>query len=316
MSLRCFFVLAIVAVAVPAASQDWTTRTMAVTFDDLPAVRPRESNETLAEMTRKLLDDIERYEIPAIGFVNEGKLYRDGAPDDGRVHLLRMWCESGFELGNHTYSHLDLHRSTLAEFEEDVIRGEEITRPLLEACGMTLRYFRHPLLHTGRSLETKHALERFLDDRGYRIAPVTIDNSEWIFAKAYYDAHEKSDTTTMNKIAGDYLIYMEAMIEYYEQQSRALFGREIPQVLLLHANYLNADHFAALAELIAGRGYQWITLDEAISDNAYQSPDSFTGRGGITWIHRWAITAGKKGEFFGEEPTVPQWIHDLSGTDY
>jgi peptidoglycan/xylan/chitin deacetylase (PgdA/CDA1 family) len=311
--------LSIALIFVVVANTAWggtATRKISITFDDLPAVRLRESNEALANMTRKLIAHIERHGIPAVGLVNEEKLYRDGDLDEERVALLSMWCEAGYELGNHTYSHMDLHRSTLDEFKDDVIRGEEVTRPLLEACGMKLRYFRHPLLHTGLDLETKQALEIFLDDRGYRIAPVTIDNSEWIYAKAYYDARVKSDSTTMGHIAGDYLIYMNAMVEYYEQQSRALFGREIPQVLLLHANYINADHFGDLAGLIAARGYQWISLEEAIADEAYNSPDTYTGSGGITWIHRWAITAGKKGEFFGSEPTTPQWIAEAAGMDY
>jgi len=289
---------------------------MAITFDDLPAVRLRENNEQLADMTARILAQVDERRIPAMGLVNEGKLYRDGELDDGRVEMLRMWCEAGYELGNHTYSHMDLHRSTLADFQEDVVRGEQVTRPLLAEYDIKLRYFRHPLLHTGRDLDTKHALESFLAERGYRVAPVTIDNSEWIYAKAYHDAREKGDAVTMKKIADEYLGYMAAMVEYYEQQSRALFGREIPQVLLLHANYLNADYFGSLADIITARGYQWITLDEAIADDAYDSPDTFTGRGGITWIHRWAITAGKKGEFFGQEPTAPQWIVEAAGMEY
>jgi hypothetical protein len=181
---------------------------------------------------------------------------------------------------------------------------------------MTLRFFRHPLLHTGRDLETKRALERYLTTRGYRVAPVTIDNSEWIFAKAYFDAREKGDTATMKKVADAYLPYMESKIEYFEEQSRALFGREIPQVLLLHANHLNADYFGALAGMIQARGYRWVSLDEALSDEAYDSADTYTGAGGITWMHRWAITAGKDRAFFAGEPVTPQWVLQTAGIEY
>jgi peptidoglycan/xylan/chitin deacetylase (PgdA/CDA1 family) len=310
-------VLALLALThtVPAAGDD-PVRRMTVTFDDLPAVRLRESNEALAAMTARLLGHLARYQIPAIGFVNEGKLYRDGEPDTARVALLRMWCRAGYELGNHTYSHADLHRTTLEEFQRDLIRGEQITRPLLSNHGKTLRYFRHPLLHTGRDLDTKHDLERFLAERGYRVAPVTIDNSEWIFAKAYFDAREEHNSDGMKRIADAYLRYMDAKLIYYEDQSRSLFGREIPQILLLHANHLNADHFDALAELILARGYKWASLDEALSDPAYQSPDTYTGPSGITWIHRWAITAKKPREFFGDEPAAPQWVVDAAGLEY
>jgi len=313
---RPTLLIIVLLIAGAARAGDTPPRTVAVTFDDLPSQRLRESNDDLAAMTKKLLAHIEHHQIPAVGFVNEGKLYRDGELDEGRVALLEMWCDAGLELGNHTYSHIDLHRASLGDFEDDVERGEKITRPLLSERGMELRYFRHPLLHTGRDLDTKHGLEGFLDGRGYVIAPVTIDNSEWIFAYAYFKARARGDDEERNKIAEAYLEYMNAMFEYYEQQSRALFGREIPQVLLLHANHLNADHFGRLADIIEGRGYDFVAVEAAIVDEAYRSPDTYTGSGGITWIHRWAITAGKRGEFFGEEPATPQWVQDVADAEY
>ena len=42
--------------------------------------------------------------MPAVGFVNESKLYREGQVD-ARIALLRAWRDGGVELGNHTLSH-------------------------------------------------------------------------------------------------------------------------------------------------------------------------------------------------------------------
>jgi peptidoglycan/xylan/chitin deacetylase (PgdA/CDA1 family) len=288
---------------------------VAVTIDDLPSVRLRWDADGLDEMTSKILYHCKNHDIPAIGFVVESKLYIDGELDDGRVALLELWLNAGFELGNHTYSHPDLHRTPLDRFKDNVIRGEVVTRPLLATYNTTPRYFRHPMLHTGRDLETKHELERFLGERGYKVAPVTVDNSEWIFAFAYYKAREDGDGELMRRLAVAYLAYMEEMFEYCEQQSVALFDREIPQVLLVHANWLNADHFGALATMIERRGYRFVSLDEVLGDEAYVSPDTYTGPAGITWIHRWAITAGKGREFFGEEPATPQWVLDAAGLE-
>ena len=75
-------------------------------------------------------------------------------------------------------------------------------------------------------------------------------------------------------------------------------------------------HFDALADLILARGYKFVSLDEALSDEAYDSPDTYTGPGGITWIHRWAITAKKPREFYGDEPEAPQWILEAAGLEY
>lgn len=84
------------------------------------------------------------------GFEREVK----GEPDQNGIALLQMWLDAGLELGNHSFAHTDLHATSPAKFEEDVIRGETVTRKLLQQKAMQLRYFRHPYLHTGRELAT------------------------------------------------------------------------------------------------------------------------------------------------------------------
>jgi peptidoglycan/xylan/chitin deacetylase (PgdA/CDA1 family) len=280
---------------------------MAVTFDDLPGVEaPGEGLEELRVITEKIVRAIVDNGIPAVGFVNEGKLAPRGTPEPDRVALLARWLSAGLELGNHTYSHFDLHKTTLDQFEKDVVRGEETTKALLSSYHARLRYFRHPFLHTGRSLETRRSLEQFLERRGYRVAPVTVDNSDWIFARAYALAKQSGDLRAAAKVARAYVPYMETKTEYFARQSVRLFSREIRQILLVHANALNADHFSALARRLRARGYTFISLDRALEDPAYASNDTFTGPGGITWLHRWALTAhGRDGILPGEPPTPP-----------
>ena len=48
------------------------------------------------------------------------------------------------------------------------------------------------------------------------------------------------------------------------------------------ANALNADYFDKLAQMIEKRGYKFISLDEALKDKAYTSPDAYAGPAGIT----------------------------------
>jgi peptidoglycan/xylan/chitin deacetylase (PgdA/CDA1 family) len=285
-------------------------RTVAVTFDDLPAVvQGDRSIATHARITEGLLRQIAAHGVPAIGFVNEDKLLTDGRVDERRVDLLRRWAGAGLELGNHGYSHLDFHATPTDAYIADVARGDSATRVVLAEVGMRPRFFRHPFLHTGRTLDDRRRFEASLADRGYRVAPVTIDNYDYLFAAAYDRAPADS---VRRRVADEYLRYMEAVAEYYERQSTALLGREIPQVLLLHANRLNAEHFGRLAEMYARRGYAFVTLERALGDPAYASEDTYTGQAGITWLHRWALTQGRRGSVFAGEPTVPAWIDALS----
>jgi peptidoglycan/xylan/chitin deacetylase (PgdA/CDA1 family) len=290
------------------------SREIAITIDDLPiaGVLPR-SIESSRELTRKLLTAIAAHGVPAIGFVNENKLETsDGTVDPQRVQLLRQWLDRGLELGNHGYSHLDLHHVPIDAFEEDLLKGERVTRPLLVERRMPLRFFRHPFLHTGPSLETKAAFERFLGDHGYRVAPVTVDNDEYIFAQAYDRSSPHGDDSLTARIGDAYVPYMEAKMAFFENNSRQLFGREMRQVLLIHANMLNADRFDALASMLEGRGYRFITLDRALEDPAFASPDTFVGTSGITWIHRWALTRKMPKTFYADEPEVPRFVSEAA----
>jgi hypothetical protein len=56
------------------------------------------------------------------------------------------------------------------------------------------------------------------------------------------------------------------------------------------------------------RGYEFVTLDEALADPAYRRPDEYVGPRGLSWIHRWAVTQGME---LKEEPREPAWLADL-----
>jgi peptidoglycan/xylan/chitin deacetylase (PgdA/CDA1 family) len=288
-------------------------RAVAVTFDDLPATQAGAvANDvaTLTELTRRLLAAVRKHGVPAVGFVNEGKLFVEGAGAgdvERRSGLLKMWLDAGLELGNHTYSHRDLNRMPLEEFQADVIRGEAVTRRLLETRGRKLRYFRHPFLHVGEELQKRRAFEAFLAARGYTVAPVSVDNDDYVYAAAYARALRRGDAAAAARIGDDYLRYMEEVFLFFEGASRRIVGREIRQILLLHANSLNADRFGALAEALVRRGYRFVTLGEALEDEAYRLPDAFVGAPGNSWLNHWEVTAGRKPL---PTPGPPEWIRN------
>lgn len=279
-------------------------RQVAITFDDLPATHG--DLQKMSTITNHLLGKIAASHVPAIGFVNESKVDARGETA-ARTALLKMWLDRGLELGNHTYSHIAIDQVSLAAYKADVIRGETVTKRLLAERGKRLRYFRHTQLHTGPTIEYKKALEEFLAARGYTIAPVTIDNNDFIFADVYQRAKARGDSATMQRVVAAYVPYMETMFDFFEKLSRDALGYEVRQTLLLHANELNADHFDALVEMMKRRGYAFITLDEALQDKAYSLPDAQV-KTGLSWIHRWMIA---KGEQMRPEPRAPEFIAKL-----
>jgi hypothetical protein len=104
---------------------------------------------------------------------------------------------------------------------------------------------------------------------------------------------------------------MEKMFEYYERLSIEVLGYEIRQILLLHANPLNADHFDALAQMMTRRGYSFISLERALEDEAYGQPDPYLGPQGLSWLLRWALGKGMNPP---DEPREPEWIAGLFRT--
>jgi len=108
-------------------------RYVAFTFDDLPSTHDVNAKYIIEHLTEKLL----RHHVPAIGFVNEIKLYSGDKPNQAQISLLEHWVDSGFDLGNHSYSHISIDKATMAEYKADVLRGEKITRELLSISSLT-----------------------------------------------------------------------------------------------------------------------------------------------------------------------------------
>ena len=296
-------------------------RRIAVTIDDLPWARlDRIAPPDLQARHARLIASLRAANVPIVGFVNESKLEVEGEVRPERTAMLRDWRDAGFELGNHTWGHIDLHAVGVPAFEADILKGERQLRPLLAEQGAKPRWFRHPYLRAGRTPEDKAAIENFLVQHGYRVAPVTVDNGEWVWAFAYANAlNSQADTpkreAILHRLERGYVPYMLNKLDYYEAQSQQLLGYNVPHVWLMHANELNAATFVALVEGTRRRGYRFITLDEAMRDPAYARPDGYTGRFGPSWLHRWAMAEQKPKEFYAGEPVVPGWVLELAGVD-
>lgn len=286
-------------------------RVVAVTIDDLPLVNAGTDDPAArAALIRKLTGEIRSSGIPATAFVVGKNAQVPGA--DG---LLKIWLESGVALGNHTQSHTSLHQMGLEAYEKDVLAEDGPLRALLATKGRVPAYFRHPMLQNGRTQDLKRDLGAFLAENGYAVAPVSIDNSEWIFAHAYSVALLKGDRASAEKVKAAYVPYMEAKFDYWERQSRQLLGYKVRQVLLFHANALNADCLPGLVAMMKRRGYSFISLDDALKDPAYELPDGYLGGGGISWLHRWAIALGGNAAVLPGDPLCPKWVMDLAGVD-
>lgn len=286
------------------------TRTMAVTMDDLPFVRIGEGEyvERARPATAKILAAFKKHKVQAVGFVNEHML-QDPRRDD-RIDLLRQWVKNGMILANHTYSHPDLNNLTVEQYQEEIAKGEVVTRQLMKDRQPYQLYFRHPFTHTGDTREKKEAIEKFLAARGYKVTPHTIETADWIFNVGYVEALQKGDKALAERLRNEYLDFTIASTEFAEKISPQIFGREIPQLLLIHSNDVTADCLDEMLRRLAARGYKFVTLDKVMADPAYQTEDKFVTKYGPTWFFRWAQSKGLKLDFSGDSDPA-KWVMDL-----
>ncbi len=312
-------VLAFTLIAVPAAAllaekpvpAVSARRTVAVTIDDLPFVAHGLPLEAVRKLSRELVAALAARKVPAVAFVNENRVFVRGEVDE-RIALLEEWLDAGMELGNHTWGHPGLTLTPLPQMQDAVVRGEVVTRLLLERRGKTLRWFRHPYTQTGTTKETKDSFEAFLAGRGYAVAPFSIEHEDWVFASADAKLAAEKDEAGRARLLEAYLTNFEARVAYYEERSRALFGREVPQIHLAHANALNARAMPHLLERLERRGYAFVTLDEALADPAWKSPDGYIGKWGPSWLHRFAAARGEDVRaLLRAEPEAPKWVAEL-----
>ena len=289
------------------------SRRMAVTIDDLPYVRIGDVAylPNAERATKNILRALKNHKAPAIGFVNERQL-TDSAERNARIALLRQWVKANMMLGNHTYSHPDLNGLTIEQFEEEIVKGDVVTKELMKSRAPYQLYFRHPMTHTGDTQAKKEAIEKFLAGRGYKVTPHTIENSDFIFNVGYARAIQKKDFALARRIRDAYMNLTMGATAFAEKLSPKIFGHEIPQTLLIHVNDINADCLDEMLSRLAARGYRFVSLDEVMSDPAYQTRDTTVTKYGPSWLWRWSRSMGMNIDIdTSEDPEPPKWILDL-----
>ena len=240
---------------------------VALTFDDMPVHGMLPPDRTRSQMAKDIVAALRAGHATAFGFLN-GKTI-DGADSED---VLRVWREAGFPLGNHAFSHMDLHRNTAEAFEQDVIANEEALQRLMPREDW--RWFRFPYLNAGETPEKRRRIEAFLAARGYRVAEVTISFHDWAYHDPYARCLARGDGTSVAWLKSTYLAEARRSLDEARAESRALYGRDIAHVLLLHLGDLNAVMTRPLLELLREQSFDVVSLAEAQRDRAYAArPD-------------------------------------------
>lgn len=237
---------------------------VALTFDDLPSHGPLPPGMTRVEVASSIIQTLQKYKAPpTYGFINARQI--DDRPGDGEV--LRLWRAAGFPLGNHAFSHMDLHANTAEAFEKDVLANEPMLQSLMG--DRDWRWFRYPYLREGDTSEKYQAVRAALAKHKYRVAQVTLDFSDYAYNGPYARCLAAKDTAALEWLKQSYVERATASLTRGQDAARAIFGRDINHVMLLHIGAFETVMLPRLLDLLHETGFVLTTLDEAQKDDAY-----------------------------------------------
>ena len=272
-------------------------RQVAITIDDLPRGGDGGPTDPAAvrSMSAQLLQPFRVQKIPVTGFVNAARWKGD---DAGLSEILNLWLDAGAELGNHSFSHPDINSVSLDVYLADILKGEPAIRSCSRLAASSCSITGTRICTRVRPQRSSLACRRSSTSMAIVVAPVTIDDADYMFAAAYMMPEFRE------RARREYVPYMESVVTFFEQRSIEVTGHEVAQILLIHASQLNAELMPDLLRMFRRRGYEFVSLSQALKDPAYSLPDAYAGRGGFSWIHRWSLTKGMKPK---GEPDPPEW---------
>lgn len=248
---------------------------VAITIDDFPFRRMGLPKKDESEMIEKLYDHLDRFGIKATGFLNSGRLKPEN--ENG----LRDFLKRGHKFGNHTHRHLNIDKVGANIFIADIDSGWVNGKNYINT-----NYFRYPYLRRGNTLERRDSVYAHLNKNGYTIAPISIDNNEWIYNRDYVKAKSTGMNEKMDSISKAYLAHMQEASLKYEKKAKKFTGRSVKHILLLHANPINAEFLGDLFKWYQEQGWEFITLEEALKDSIYSIKDEFASSYGWSQIDR------------------------------
>lgn len=206
---------------------DWRThpedfKLIALTYDDAPSFSSATNNSTV-----RIIDAIAKYQGRGTLFVVGHTLAKNGSA------LLKYAVDKGFELGNHTHSHLSVSTSevgkqwTTAENYEDFLKCQELVK---NEMGITMKYLRPAGVHTNTAL------------------------------------YEAAELLTLPCISGN---CKRAVSDYASETTADMIVERVLDnafdgaIILLHGNNARtAEATERLCEILYNDGYRFCTVDE------------------------------------------------------
>lgn len=260
--MRKLLLAALALIAAPAGAKPLE---LAITIDDLPVHGPIPPGETPLDVANRFAAAMKAAKLrTAYAFVNGVWTERDPAT----LEALKVWRRAGVPLGNHTWTHANVNALDPSSYEEEIARNEPLLKRLMG--GGDWKWFRYPYLSEGDTPERRAAVRAILARRGYRVADVTMDFSDWQWTAPYARCRSLGDEAAIAELERLYLDAAKEAVSFYRTLSNAVYGRDIPYVLLMHTGAFDARMMPRLIALYREQGFRFVKLQKAERDPVYR----------------------------------------------
>ena len=261
--------------ALPKSGAQTKSREIATTMDDFNWQNA--VYQSAWDRNKSILKVLDAHSTKAALFVVGRNLERE----EGK-QLLTEWDKSGHLIGNHTYSHQDLHSPeiTVEEYTNDILRAEKV---LSEFKGFK-KYFRFPALREGDTVAKRDGVRDFLAKAKYRVGHVTIDTDDWMITTRLTERVKSDPSANLKPYRDFYLAHMWDRAQYYNSLSHRVLGRSVKHTILVHYNLLNGLFLDDLISMFKSKGWQLIDAEEAFSDPVFsEKPKVLPAGQSIIW---------------------------------
>jgi len=199
---------------------------------------------------------LSRHRVKAAGFVAGKYVDAERSP-----RVLAAWSDEGHILGNHSFSHAYYGGKDPAGMMADILKCE----PLLTPYAGFRRLFRYPYLAEGGTAEGRDALRALLRQHDYKIAPVTIDTSDWyvdsrLTARLAVDPH--ADIAPYRQY---WLNHIWDRAAYYDGLARDVLGHSFDHTILLHHRLATGLFLGDALTMFRDRGWRLVDAETALA---------------------------------------------------
>jgi len=258
---------------------------VAITVDDIPEHGDLAPGMTRMGIVKGMIEIFKSNGIDHVYGFSNGKFMKYN-PEE--IAILKEWLAAGYPLGNHTYDHPNLNAVKTGTYLTNIAKQDRLLKTLDDTSAPALqrRMFRYPYLDEGDTLKKRNAVRTYLASNHYRVAEVTADYYDWAWTDAYTRCLGQDDKPSAAWLRNHVVEAADHQLRSSNAISELLFGKRIPLILLIHDGAFDVVTLDAILKQWRKQGVEFISLDQALADPAYQINPNLAYKDGLNFLEQ------------------------------